>query len=196
MDILSHKNLTCNVDFNELPEWFQNASTEDAKISYENGLLTWYSGTWRDGTWHSGTWHYGIWRFGIWHSGTWHDGIWRGGIWYSGTWHDGIWHSGVWRGGVWHSGVWRDGVWRDGDWHDGDWRGGVWKDGYKNVGFCKWKVFYSKDKIKIGCYEKTVKDWDLWFAASKVYETPRDTKEFQLIYESYLLAKFAIENKL
>ena len=161
MDILSHKNLTCNVAFNELPEWFQNESTENAKISYENGLLTWHVGTWHDGTWH--------------------DGI-R---------HDGFWHDGVWHDGFWHVGFWHDGVWHDGVWHDG-----VWYSGYKNVGFCKWKVFYCKDSIKIGCYEKTIQEWDLWFAGSEVYKTPRDTDEFKRIYESYLLAKFAIENKL
>ena len=181
MDILSHKNLTCNVDFNELPEWFQNASTENAKISYENGLLTWHNGTWRYGVWHDG-----IWRDGIWHDGVWRDGDWRGGTWYSGVWYSGIWRGGDWRGGFWHDGVWHDGVWQRGTWHDG----------YKKVGFCKWKVFYCKDSIKIGCYEKTIQEWDLWFAGSEVYKTPRDTDEFKRIYESYLLAKFAIENKL
>jgi len=40
--------------------------------------------------------------------------------------------------------------------------------------------------IFIGCYRKTIPEWDTWFASDEVYETERDTEAFRLIHAAYL----------
>ena len=57
---------------------------------------------------------------------------------------------------------------------------------------CKWSHCIIGDKIKIGCKEKTIKEWDCFFASEKEYETKRSTEEFKQIeavynaYKAYL----------
>ncbi len=54
--------------------------------------------------------------------------------------------------------------------------------------YCIWSHSIIGDKIQIGCKEKTIEEWDLFFAGTEVYETKRDTQEFkqiQSVYESY-----------
>jgi hypothetical protein len=54
--------------------------------------------------------------------------------------------------------------------------------------FCKWSVCHINGKIKIGCKEKNIEEWDIFFNSNEEYETKRDTQEFkqiQAVYESY-----------
>jgi hypothetical protein len=54
--------------------------------------------------------------------------------------------------------------------------------------FCKWSHSLRGDLIQIGCKEKTISDWQIFFDSDVVYETPRDTEDFkqiQAIFESY-----------
>lgn len=51
--------------------------------------------------------------------------------------------------------------------------------------FCKWGNGIKGDKIIIGCKEKTIEEWDLFFSSSEEYDTPRDTEEFIQIQAVY-----------
>ena len=51
--------------------------------------------------------------------------------------------------------------------------------------FCKWSYGIKGDLIKIGCVEKTIEQWDLWFDSEKVYSTSRNTKDFKQIQAVY-----------
>ena len=51
--------------------------------------------------------------------------------------------------------------------------------------YCKWWLSINGDKIQIGCEEKTIPEWDAWFAGTEVYSTPRDTEEFKRIFAMY-----------
>jgi len=56
--------------------------------------------------------------------------------------------------------------------------------------FSKWNVSIISNKIiKIGCKEKTISDWDLWFASTKEFDTKRGTPEFKKIQAMYLAHK-------
>lgn len=41
------------------PDWLIRASTVDADVSVENGVVIWRGGEWRGGEWHGGEWHGG-----------------------------------------------------------------------------------------------------------------------------------------
>ncbi|MCO7317761.1 pentapeptide repeat-containing protein [Riemerella anatipestifer] len=48
--------------------------------------------------------------------------------------------------------------------------------------YCKWSVVFNSKKIKIGCEEKTVDEWEEWFNNSnEKFYTPRDTEDFARI---------------
>jgi hypothetical protein len=54
--------------------------------------------------------------------------------------------------------------------------------------FCKWTHSINGNKIQLGCKEKTVEEWQLFFESNEEYSTKRGTKEFkqiQAIFESY-----------
>ena len=54
--------------------------------------------------------------------------------------------------------------------------------------FCKWAHGIKGDLIKIGCKEKTIKEWEAFFASDLEFDTKRSTSEFkqiQAIFESY-----------
>jgi hypothetical protein len=56
--------------------------------------------------------------------------------------------------------------------------------------FSKWSVsIINKEIIKIGCKEKNIKDWDLFFAGTEEFETKRGTSEFKQIEAMYLAHK-------
>jgi len=55
--------------------------------------------------------------------------------------------------------------------------------------FCKWSNAIIGDKIKIGCKEKTIEEWDLFFASDETYETDRNTEDFKQIKAVYLAYK-------
>ena len=105
IDIKGHKNLTIKSghSFDDLPEWFQKAKTENAIVSINSD---------KELVWHKGTWHTGTWI------GVWEDGTWINGIWYNGVWENGIWKNGDWFAGTWKSGTWIDGEWFKGRWLD------------------------------------------------------------------------------
>ena len=46
----------------------------------------------------------------------------------------------------------------------------------------------KNNKIKIGCKEKTITEWNEFFSSDEVYTTERNTQEFkqiQAVYEAY-----------
>lgn len=47
--------------------------------------------------------------------------------------------------------------------------------------YCNWSVFIVGDKIKIGCKEKTIEEWEQWFKSSEEFSTKRGTPEFKRI---------------
>jgi len=54
--------------------------------------------------------------------------------------------------------------------------------------FCKWSNGYKADKIKIGCKEKTIKEWEDFFKSEEEFETKRNTegfKQIQAVFEAY-----------
>ena len=55
--------------------------------------------------------------------------------------------------------------------------------------FCKWSVCVIGDKIKIGCKENTIEDWDLFFESSEEFDTKRNTEDFKQIQAMYLAYK-------
>ena len=193
------------------PKWLLDANTINEDVEFVDGVLTWKNGTWKNGTWESGTWEDGVWEDGTWESGIWEDGVWedgtwKDGTWESGTWEDGVWEDGVWEDGTWESGTWEDGVWEDGVWEDGTWKDGVWEggiwwhgiwEGGKRKPMCKWSVYSTSVGVMIGCKEKTIKEWDDWFASDETFETQRNSEQFKNIracYESVKAYKLIIES--
>lgn len=55
--------------------------------------------------------------------------------------------------------------------------------------FCKWLFGIRGNKIKIGCKEKTIEEWDSWFSGTEVFGTERDTKDFKQIEAVYQALK-------
>ena len=55
--------------------------------------------------------------------------------------------------------------------------------------FCKWTPCIIGDKIKIGCKEKTIEEWDYFFASNETFETSRDSEQFKQIEAVYLAYK-------
>ena len=51
--------------------------------------------------------------------------------------------------------------------------------------FCKYSYGIKGDLIKIGCVEKTIEQWDLWFDSEEEYSTSRNTKDFKQIQAVY-----------
>ena len=56
--------------------------------------------------------------------------------------------------------------------------------------FCKWSYGIKGDLIKIGCVEKTIEQWDLWFDSNDEYSTSRGTEEFKQIQAVYNALKY------
>ena len=56
--------------------------------------------------------------------------------------------------------------------------------------FSKWPVSIIDNRIiKIGCEEKIIEDWDLFFASTAEFDTKRGTAEFKQIEAMYLAYK-------
>ena len=51
--------------------------------------------------------------------------------------------------------------------------------------YCKWSYGIKGDLIKIGCKEKTIGQWDLWFDSEEEYSTSRYTEDFKQIQAVY-----------
>ena len=51
--------------------------------------------------------------------------------------------------------------------------------------FCKWSYGIKGDLIKIGCVEKTIEQWDVWFDSEEEYSTSRNTKDFKQMQAVY-----------
>jgi hypothetical protein len=52
--------------------------------------------------------------------------------------------------------------------------------------WCKWSIGIVNGKIKIGCKEKTIEEWDNWFSGTQEYSTQRGTNDFKQIQAMYL----------
>jgi len=60
--------------------------------------------------------------------------------------------------------------------------------------FAKWSISIIDNKIiKIGCKQKTIEEWDLWFSGIEEYSTKRGTDDFKRIYAAYLAHKIYIQ---
>ena len=56
--------------------------------------------------------------------------------------------------------------------------------------FAKWSFSIKNNQIiRIGCKEKTISEWDLWFASKEEFATKRGTPEFKQIEAIYLAHK-------
>lgn len=81
-------------------------------------------------------------------------------------------------------------VWRSGEWQGGEWRSGEWQGGDSAIKSSCTILLKENGKIKIGCkLEKTIEEWDLWFASSEEFYIRRGTKEFAMIHANYLAMK-------
>ena len=55
--------------------------------------------------------------------------------------------------------------------------------------FCKWTPCIIGNRIRIGCKEKTIQEWDYFFASNETFETSRDSEDFKQIEAVYLAYK-------
>ena len=51
--------------------------------------------------------------------------------------------------------------------------------------FCKWSYGIKGDLIIIGCKQKTIEEWDIWFNSNEEYSTSRGTEDFKQIEAVY-----------
>ena len=51
--------------------------------------------------------------------------------------------------------------------------------------FCKWSYGIKGDLIVIGCKQKTIEEWDIWFNSNEEYSTRRNTDDFKQIEAVY-----------
>ena len=51
--------------------------------------------------------------------------------------------------------------------------------------FCKWSYGIKGDLIIIGCKQKTIEEWDIWFNSNEEYSTSRGTDDFKQIEAIY-----------
>ena len=51
--------------------------------------------------------------------------------------------------------------------------------------FCKWSYGIKGDLIIIGCKQKTIEEWDIWFNSNEEYSTRRNTDDFKQIEAIY-----------
>jgi len=114
-------------------------------------------------------------------------------VWIYGEWRGGEWQGGEWRGGVWQGGVWQGGVWQGGEWQGGEWQGGEWQGGLSTCRSKYIPLLLDNGNIKIGCKEKSIKEWDKWFKGKEEFSTPRGTLEFKMIFAHYKAMKAYVE---
>lgn len=60
--------------------------------------------------------------------------------------------------------------------------------------FCKWYVGITDGLIHIGCKKQTIEEWDAFFASDEVYQTQRNTPDFEQIQAVYLAYKAYIQH--
>ena len=51
--------------------------------------------------------------------------------------------------------------------------------------FCKWSYGIKGNLIVIGCKQKTIEQWDVWFDSEEEYSTSRNTDDFKQIQAVY-----------
>ena len=51
--------------------------------------------------------------------------------------------------------------------------------------FCKWSYGIKGDLIMIGCKQKTIEEWDIWFNSNEEYSISRNTDDFKQIEAVY-----------
>ena len=52
--------------------------------------------------------------------------------------------------------------------------------------YCKWSHGITDGLIHIGCENRSIEDWDIFFNSNQVIQTPRNTEEFKKIQAVYL----------
>ena len=82
-------------------------------------------------------------------------------------------------------------IWRGGEFRGGEFSGGVFSDGVFSGGFMMPVAIWTSGvsptgRVKIGCKEKSIPEWDEWFASDDVYSTKRGTEQFKRIHAQYL----------
>ena len=65
--------------------------------------------------------------------------------------------------------------------------------------YSKWKIFtialipspklITDYEIKIGCKQKSIENWDIWFSSTDTFDTPRNTENFIRIEAEYKATK-------
>ena len=56
--------------------------------------------------------------------------------------------------------------------------------------FCKWSYGIKGDLIIIGCKQKTIEEWDIWFNSNDEYSISIGTEEFKQIEAIYNALKY------
>jgi hypothetical protein len=167
------------------PEWLVLADTFNADVE-----ITSYGWViWRGGNFLGGDFRGGDFRGGNFLGGNFLGGDFLGGNFLGGNFLGGDFRGGNFLGGNFLGGDFLGGNFRGGDFRGGNFRGGNFRGGVM-MPTCKW-VFgvTAGGKIKIGCEEKTIEEWDAWFAGSETFSTPRNTVAFQKIQASYEATK-------
>jgi hypothetical protein len=162
------------------PEWLVMADTKNADVDYNRfGQVVWNGGYFLGGEFRGG-----YFRGGEFLGGYFLGGEFLGGYFLGGEFRGGYFLGGEFRGGEFRGGEFRGGYFLGGEFLGGYFRGGVM------MPLCKWVYGFTHDgKIKIGCKEKTLEDWEAWFDSDKTYSTPRGTEEFKKIRACFEAAK-------
>jgi hypothetical protein len=207
-------------EYKNAPQWLVLAETKNADVEVlDSGWVIWNGGEFRGGEFRGGYFRGGEFRGGYFRGGEFLGGEFLGGEFRDGEFRDGEFFGGEFLGGAFLGGYFRGGEFRGGEFRGGEFRGGEFLGGYFLGGEflggefrggeflggtrapqCKWIYGLTPDgKIKIGCKEKTIEEWDQWFNSTHEYSTPRSSVEFTKIKACYeatkaYLAVFSIED--
>jgi len=176
------------------PEWLVLADTKNADVDITSyGWVIWNSGDFRSGNFLGGDFLGGNFLGGNFFGGDFSGGDFRGGDFRSGNFRSGNFLGGNFLGGDFLGGNFLGGNFLGGNFFGGDFSGGDFRGGLM-MPSCKWVYGITpKGKIKIGCKEKTVKEWDIWFKSSETYSTERNTVAFKKIKACYKIAKIYLQ---
>ena len=82
----------------------------------------------------------------------------------------------------------RDAYLRGADLSGANLRGAYLRDANLPI-FSKWSISIKNDLIRIGCKEKTIEEWDIWFNSNEEFDTERNSSEFKRIYANYVAVR-------
>jgi hypothetical protein len=188
------------------PEWLVKADTFNEDVDWDiYGNLIWKGGEFRGGYFLGGEFRGGEFRGGEFLGGEFRGGYFLGGEFLGGEFLGGYFLGGEFRGGYFLGGEFRGGEFRGGYFLGGEFLGGEFLGGEFRGGYflggeflggvmnphCKWRVcgVMPDGRVKIGCKEKTMEEWDAWFAGTEEFETKRGTKDFAKIHAMFLSLK-------